>query len=241
MNRMLGWYAAAAMAAAAQVGTATVACGQPQTAGAQPQSASNNQSGESGQSSGDDVSASVDLPVLYVTSVEVLQTASDPKVDIVSVTGLVSSDGWTSPQLVPTYAGKPFDGVVDLQFIAAAPPQSQLATGFVPVSAVFPIASAPGVRGVRVRGAENAISVLQVPGSNRNAVQVNDCKDCIGKRFVPSGQAQSGEQGVIRQENLPHALRVVRPSDGIRGVDQDPDRLTLITDENGIIVEAFWE
>jgi hypothetical protein len=179
--------------------------------------------------------------VLYVTGVEILQTSSDPKVDVVSVTGLVSSDGWTFPQLVPTYAGKPFDGVVDLQFIASAPVQSQLATGFVVVNAVFPIEPDPGLKGVRVRGAENAIAVLQVPGSNRNTVQVNDCKDCLGKRFVPSGQAQAGEDGVVRQEDLPRALRVIRPSDGIRGADPDPDRLTLITDEKGTIVEAFWE
>ncbi len=179
--------------------------------------------------------------VLYVTSVEILQTTSDPKVDMVRVTGLVSSDGWTSPQLVPTYAGKPFDGVVDLQFIATAPVQSQLATGFVLVSAVFPLEPDPGMKGVRVRGAENSISVLQVPGSNRNAVQVNDCKDCLGKRFASSGEAQAGEQGVVRQEDLPKTLRVIRPSDGIRGADQDPDRLTLITDDKGTIVEAYWE
>lgn len=242
MNSMFGWYAAVAMAAAVQVGAATLAYGQPQTtAGAQPQSSSNNQSGAPGESPGDDDSATVDLPVLYVTSVEILQTTSDPKVDMVRVTGLVSSDGWTSPQLVPTYAGKPFDGVIDLQFIATAPVQSQLATGFVLVSAVLPLEPDPGIRGVRVRGAENSISVLQVPGSNRNAVQVNDCKDCLGKRFASSGRAQAGEQGVVRQEDLPKTLRVIRPSDGIRGTDQDPDRLTLITDDKGIIVEAYWE
>jgi hypothetical protein len=221
---------------------ATLAYGQPQTApGSQPQSSSNNQPGTSAESPGDEVSATVELPVLYVTGVEILQTSSDPKVDVVSVTGLASSDGWTFPQLVPTYAGKPFDGVVDLQFIATAPVQSQLATGFVVVSAVFPIQPDPGLKGVRVRGAENAIAVLQVPGSNQNTVQVNDCKDCLGKRFAPSGQAQAGEDGVVRQEDLPRALRVIRPSDGIRGADQDPDRLTLITDEKGTIVEAFWE
>ena len=242
MNSMFAWYGAVAMAAAVQIGAATLANGQPQTAaGAQTQSSSNNQSGAPGESFGDDVSAALELPVLYVTSVEILQTASDPKINVVSVTGLVSSDGWTSPQLVPTYAGKPFDDVVDLQLIATAPVQSQLATGFVPVSAVFPIEPVPGLKGVRVRGAENAISVLQVPSSNRNPVQVNDCKDCLGKRFAPLGGAQAGEQGVVRQEDLPKALRVIRPSDGIRGVNQDPNRLTLITDEKGTIVEAFWE
>jgi len=242
MNSMLGWYAAVAIAAVTQLGAATLAYGQPAPAtSAQAPSFNNNQSGPSGEGPGEQASAAVELPVLYVTSVEILQTTTDPKTVVVSVTGLVPSDGWTFPQLVPTYAGKPFDGVVDFQFIATAPVQSQLATGFVVVGAVFLLDPGAGVKGVRVRAAENAIAVLQVTGSNRSAVQVNDCKDCLGKRFAASGQAQAGEQGVVRQEDLPKALRVVRPSDGIRGADQDPDRLTLITDENGTIVEAFWE
>jgi hypothetical protein len=241
MNSMLGWYAAVAITVAAQLAAAPLAYGQPAPAtSAQSPSFNNNQSGPPGESPDEEASAAVELPVLYVTGVEILQTTSDPKTAVVSVTGLVPSDGWTSPQLVPTYAGKPFDGVVDFQFIATAPVQSQLATGFVVVGAVFPLDPA-GVKGVRVRAAENAIAVLQVPGSNRSAVKVNDCKDCLGKRFAASGQAQAGEQGVVRQEDLPKALRVIRPSDGIRGADQDPDRLTLITDENGTIVEAFWE
>ena len=242
MNSMLGWYAAVAIAAATQLGAATLAYGQraPATSAPSP-SFNNNQPGPPGESPGEEESPAVELPVLYVTGVEILQTATDPKTDVVSVTGLVPSDGWSFPQLVPTYAGKPFDGVVDFQFIATAPEQSQLATGFVPVAAVFPLDADAGVKGVRVRAAENGIAVLQVPGSKRSAVQVNDCKDCLGKRFAASGQAQAGEQGVVRQEDLPKALRVIRPSDGIRGADQDPDRLTLITDENGTIVEAFWE
>ena len=61
------------------------------------------------------------------------------------------------------------------------------------------------------------------------------------RRFAAAGQAQSGDQGVVRQEDLPKVLRVIRPSDGIRGADQDPDRLTLMLDDKGIIVEAFWE
>jgi hypothetical protein len=243
MNSMLGRYAAFAIVAVLQGGAMTLAHGQsttaPGAAGGTPQSRDDSGPGSSAPS--DEVTASVDLPVLYVTSVEILQTASDPKIDVVSVTGLVASEGWTFPQLVPTYAGKPFDDVLDLQFIATTPAQSQPASGFVAVSAVFPLEPGQWFKGVRVRAAENAISVLQVPGSNRSAAQVNDCKDCLGKRFAPTGQAQPSEQGVVRQEDLPKALRVIRPMDGIRGADQDPDRLTLMLDDKGTIVEAFWE
>ena len=54
-----------------------------------------------------------------------------------------------------------------------------------------------------------------------------------------SGQAQPGDQGIVRQEDLPRLLRVIRLSDRIRGADKDQDRLTLVTDENGTIVEAY--
>jgi hypothetical protein len=244
MNSMLGRYAAFAIVVAV-VGPMTLAYGQTPTApgasGGPPQSRDDYGPGSSGEGPADEPSSLVDLPVLYVTGVEILQSVSDPKIDVVSVTGLVASEGWNYPQLVPTYGGKPFDDVLDLQFIATAPEQSQLASGFVAVSAVFPLEPGHWFKGVRVRAAENAISVPQVPGSNRGTAQVNDCKDCLGKKFAAAGQAQPGDQGVIRQEDLPKALRVLRPTDGIRSADQDPDRLTLITDDNGIIVQAFWE
>lgn len=244
MISLVGRYAVFATIAVMQVGSVTLAHGQSSTAPGATGAAAESSGygpGPLEEGPGDDASASVDLPVLYITGVEILQTTADPNVDVVSVTGLVASGGWTSPQLVPTYAGKPFDGVLDLQFIATAPVQSELATGFVPVSAVFALDPSQWLKGVRVHAAENAMSILQVPGSSRSAVQVNDCKDCLGKKFAPTGQSQSGAEGVIRQEDLPKVLRVIRPTDGIRGADQDPDRLTLMLDDKGIIVQAFWE
>src|SRR5205085_8034966 len=50
-----------------------------------------------------------ELPVLYVTSVEVLRPSTEPSLDIVRVIGLTSSQGWSAPQLVPTFWGKAFD------------------------------------------------------------------------------------------------------------------------------------
>jgi S-formylglutathione hydrolase FrmB len=38
-----------------------------------------------------------ELPVLYVTSVEVARSQTQPQLDIVEVTGLVGSQGWSSP------------------------------------------------------------------------------------------------------------------------------------------------
>ena len=64
---------------------------------------------------GPESAAASELPVLYVTSVEVLRTSTEPKLDIVRVTGLTSSQGWIGPQLVPTFSGKPLDDVLDLR------------------------------------------------------------------------------------------------------------------------------
>jgi hypothetical protein len=182
-----------------------------------------------------------DLPVLYVTSVEVIRTMAEPKLDIVRVTGLAASQGWGAPQLVPTYAGKPFDDILDLQFIATPPAQSENADGFLPVDAIFPLAPGHTFKGVRVRAAENNITIKHIPGISQTTVSTNDCKGCMGKKLLAEDHGQPGQQGVVRREDLPKTLRLIGASDGIKGAEQDPDRLTLILDEDNTIVGAFWE
>jgi hypothetical protein len=182
-----------------------------------------------------------ELPVLYVTSVEILRTAVEPKLDIVRVTGLTGSAGWSEPQLVPTFAGKSFDDILDLQLIATTPEESQKAEGFVPIGAIFPLEEGRPFKGVRVHASENAIEVKQIPGINQATINVNGCEDCIGKKFVEKGQAQPGQQGVVRQEDLPSVLRWITPSRGIRGITPNPNRLNLILGDDNTIVQAFWE
>ena len=184
---------------------------------------------------------STELPVLYVTGVEVVRTALEPKLDIVRVTGLTGSAGWSEPQLVPTFAGKPFDDILDLQFIATMPEESQKAEGFVPIDAILPLQQGHPYKGVRVHASENAIEVKQIPGRNQGTIDVNDCKDCVGKKFFGEGHAQAGQQGVVRQEDLPKGLRLIMASSGIGGTEQNPNRLTLILGEDNTIVDAFWE
>jgi hypothetical protein len=182
-----------------------------------------------------------DLPVLYVTSVEVLRTSADPKLDIVRVTGLAASQGWSAPQLVPTYAGKPFDGVLDLELIATRPDQSQAADGFVPVGAILALEEGHPFEGVRVRGSENAITTKGIPGVVRATISVNDCHTCPGKKFAAEGNAAQPQQDLVRKDDLPKLLRTIKASDGIRGADQDPNRLTLMLGDDNTILEAFWE
>jgi hypothetical protein len=182
-----------------------------------------------------------DLPVLYVTNVEILRASAEPELDIVRVTGLASTEGWSDPELVPTYAGKPFDGVLDLELIATPPEHSEDASGFVPVSAILPLEPGQQLKGVRVRGSGNAIAVKQIPGSGQAAVHVNDCASCVGKKFVAEGSSAQSQQDAVRQEDLPKLLRIIKASDGIRGNEHDPNRLTLILDDDNTILQAFWD
>lgn len=190
---------------------------------------------------GPEAAAASEMPVLYVTSVEVLRTSTDPRLDVVRVTGLASSQGWSDPELVPTFAGKPFDDVLDLQFIATSPLQSQAADGFVPIGAVFTLDPDHPFKGVRVRASENTIEVKPIPGLKQADIAVDGCKDCIGKKFVERGQAPAGQAGVARQEDLPKVLRWIIPSRGIRGITHNPNRLNLILGDDNTIVQAYWE
>jgi len=190
---------------------------------------------------GPEAAGESELPVLYVTSVEILRTSTDPRLDIVRVTGLASSQGWSDPELVPTFVGKPLDDVLDLQFIATSPLQSQAADGFVPMGAVFTLEENHPFRGVRVRASENTIEVKPIPGLKQADITVDSCKDCIGKKFAERGQAQTGQAGVVRQEDLPKVLRWIVPSRGIRGITHNPNRLNLILGDDNTIVQAYWE
>ncbi len=182
-----------------------------------------------------------ELPVLYVTSVEVLRTQTEPQLDIVRVTGLTGSQGWNSPELVPTFLGKPLDGVLDLQFIATMPLQTEAATGFVPIGAVFTLEAGHAFKGVRVRASENAIEVDQIPGSKSVKITVDGCKNCVGKKFAEKGQAPPGAPGIVRQEDLPKVLRWIIPTRGIRGITHDPNRLNLMLGGDNTIIAAYWE
>ena len=188
-----------------------------------------------------ETAAQIELPVLFVTGVEVMRTSVDPRIDIVRVTGLASSQGWSDPELVPTYAGKPGDDVLDLQLIATAPLQSQAADGFVPLGAVFTLEENQPFKGVRVRASENTIEVKPIPGLKQADITVDSCKDCIGKKFAERGQAPAGQAGVVRQEDLPKILRWIIPSRGIRGITHNPNRLNLILGDDNTIVQAYWE
>src|SRR5215469_6333664 len=133
------------------------------------------QSGADGNAAGPTGgSRPLDVPVLYVTGIEVLHATLEPKVDVIRVTGLVSSAGWSNPQLVPLFYGKPADDVLDLQFIATSPEQSQKAEGFQPVSADFTLEAGHAFKGVRVRAYGNALELKGMNGTAKAEIKAND-------------------------------------------------------------------
>ena len=188
------------------------------------------------------ISTPIFSPVLYVTSVEVIRTATEPHEDIVLVRGLTGTIGWSQPEVVPLFLGLAADGVLDLQFIAQEPETSEQAQGFVPIEAEFPIEPGHDFKGVRVRAAANVIEVTQLPGMAHAKIVTEDCGKCVGKRFAPKGTAAAGTPGVVREEDLPRNFRVIPPTKGVAGITHNMNRLNLVLgDDNKTIVWAFWE
>ena len=184
----------------------------------------------------------LEMPVLYVTGIEVLRGALDPKSDLIRVSGLVSSHGWSNPQLVPFFYGKPADDVLDLQLIASSPEQSQKAEGFIPITATFALDAGHSFKGIRVRASANALELKQIPGVAHAEVKATDCKDCIGKKFAEKGKAQPGAPNTVREEDLPRGFRTIAPTHGVAGIVHNPNRINLVLgDDNATIVMAFWE
>jgi len=218
------------------------------SSGAWAQQASSDQASQGYQQTGSDMNAAgpsggtrpLEVPVLYVTGIEVLHATLDPKIDIIRVTGLVSSAGWSGPELVPFFYGKPADDVIDLQFIATSPEQSQKAEGFQPITADFALEAGHPFKGVRVRAYGNALELKQMNGNVQAQAKATDCKDCIGKKFVEKGKGQAGA-GIVYAGDLPPDYRPIGPTHGVKGEVHNPNRINLILDDQDKIVMAFWE
>jgi hypothetical protein len=55
---------------------------------------------------------------------------------------------------------------------------------------------------------------------------------------VPSGK---DDASVIKEEQLPATLRIIKLSEGMVKQDSDPNRLTLVIGDDGRIVTAVWD
>jgi hypothetical protein len=180
--------------------------------------------------------------VLRIVSVEILRSSHAPYMDIIRARGVASSAGWEEAELVPLTRGVPADGVLQLILVARPPATAADATGYEPVEAIFPLETDHPFKGVNVHGATNAVTVSALPGYAEDKSAVDDCGKCVGKTFVPKGASDSsGRSDIVREDRLPPDTRIVRPSDGMKGMESNPNRLTLILDKDNRIVTAVWE
>jgi hypothetical protein len=182
-------------------------------------------------------------PVLFITSVEVIQTTLEPKQAIIKVRGLTGSRGWSGPQLVPLFQGDTADGILDLQFIAQTPDQTQKAEGFVPIYAIFPLDPGDKLpKGIRVRGVGNVVLLTQLPGSIETTIDKEDGSKAVGKTWAEKGTAAAGTANVVREEDMPRNFRIIPPKKGVAGITHNMNRLNLVLGEDGkTITWAFWE
>ncbi|HZT87198.1 MAG TPA: hypothetical protein VFA12_04455 [Stellaceae bacterium] len=235
MSKIYGNFCAIAAAALIQFGLCGGVWAQADQGGQPPAAGGDQAAGPAG------ATRALEMPIIYVTGIEVTQGTLEPKVTEVRVTGLTSSQGWSNPQLVPFYYGKPADDILDLQFIATSPEYTQKASGWVPISAMFTIEQGQTFKGVRVRAGANALQLNQLPGVAQTTIKAIDCTQCIGKKFAEKGTAAAGTPNVVRAEELPRGYRVIVPSHGVAGIVHNPNRLNLILDDNNTIVMVFWE
>jgi hypothetical protein len=184
------------------------------------------------------------FPVFAITGVEVLHSRLQPQIQVITVRGLTSADGWSDGELVPLTRGTPPDGVLDLVFVADAPSESAAPTGYTPMHAILPLSTDFPVKAVRVRSATNSVLLKDLQGAAEAKAPIEPCKQCVGRLLVAKGAAApSGvaENQVLHADDLPPNTRIIRATDGIADVRRDPDRLTILVDEDDRVVDAVWE
>jgi hypothetical protein len=200
--------------------------------------------GPPGSQPGSQTSSETGAPVLHIKSVEIIRGAHAPIIDIIRVRAVVSTAGWEEAELIPLSRGVPSDGILELIMVARPPAQAAEATGFEEVDAIFPLESNHPFKGVNVHSASDSLSVSQLPGYVEGKSPSEDCSKCVGKTFVAKGAATpagKSSSDLVREEQLPAATRVVRPSEGIPSADSNPNRLTLILNKEGKVTAAVWD
>jgi hypothetical protein len=224
--------------------------GQQPQAGQQSQSAGQQQSPQPTSGPPPEGVQGPPWPVLVVTSVETLRSHIKGHLEIIRVRGLVTSDGWTEPHLLPITQGTPIDGVLDLIFQAHAPTDAAPLGPFMPVEAILPIEAGHPYKAVRVRGSTNAVTLktipgyIEAPGYEEGKAAKEDCAKCVGKYFVAKGAnppAGIAADQVVREADLPWKLRIIKPDDGVPSYTFNPNELTLVLSDDGRIVDAAWD
>jgi hypothetical protein len=184
--------------------------------------------------------ASAQAPVAYVTSVAAERLSYAPKDVFIRVQGLVSTINWGAGVLVPLVRGIPSDGMLDLELVATAPNGTQMPSKFYPVDADLKLPADNPYKGVRVRGAFNAVTLKAIPGIQENPTEFPDLTKIVGMTYVPKGGSAPAGGSAIRAEELPPNTKVIGPTDGMNDQTRDPNRLTLFIAADGKVLDAYW-
>lgn len=181
-------------------------------------------------------------PIVFVASVELLRTKDGR--DIIVARGVVTSKGWSGPNLIPINQGAPVDGVLDLLFEANSPPMPAPLGEFMEVDALLPLGHEHPYKAIRVRSAANSLTLKTLPGYAEVKKLKNDCAKCLGKYFVAKGgtpPAGIAADNILKEEDLLWQVRVIKPHDGIPSYTINPNRLTLVLTEDNRISDAAWD
>lgn len=183
------------------------------------------------------------VPVLWISSIEVMRSTHAPQLDVIRVRGLAATEGWQSAELVPLTRGLASDGILDLALVAQAPEENTTPAAYPEVEAVFTIEPGHPFKGVRVHGATNRVSLYTFPGYATSGPAPKTCADCQGKTFVPKGKPMlaNANTAVVHEEELPRNLRVLRENDGLGNINVNPNRMTLLLDEKGKVIAVLWD
>ena len=163
------------------------------------------------------------MPIAFVDSVEVLRSKDGR--DTVLARGLVTSSGWSDPHLILINQGAPIDGVLDLLFEASAPAKAAPLGQFMEIDALLPIIQEHPYKAIRVRSANNALRLKQLPGFVEVKKLKNECIDCIGKYFIAKGgtpPAGVAADKIVKEEALLWGVRVILPNQGIPSYQINP-------------------
>ncbi len=101
---------------------------------------------------------------MFVTSVELIRSERSGGMDIIRARGLVTSNAWGEPHLLPITRGQGIDGMLDLIFQASAPTDMAPLGPFMVVEALLPVAHGHPYKGIRVRSGYNAVTLKTLPG-----------------------------------------------------------------------------
>jgi hypothetical protein len=181
-------------------------------------------------------------PIIFVASVELLRSKDGR--DIVLARGLVTSKGWSQPNLIPINHGAPIDGVLDLLFEAQSPASAAALGEFMEIDALLPLGHQHPYKAIRVRSGANALTLKTLPGYAEVKKLKNDCSGCLGKYFVAKGGTPPtgvAADNIVKEEDLLWEVRVIKPNQGIANYTVNPNRLTLVLTEDGRISDAAWD